>query len=61
MLDSLLICTVSTNSHTCDTIAYTASEVLGNELNMKAVGFIRKPLHILTFAIKNNVTSNLTQ
>jgi len=40
----LLIYNLSTNSHTGETMAYTASEVLGNERSMKAVVYIRKPL-----------------
>jgi len=41
LLYSLLKCNISTNSHTCDTMAYTASEVLGNELSVQAAGYIR--------------------
>jgi len=54
-----LICNFSTNSHTCETIAYSASEVLGNELNMKAVVYIRKPLRKSRWRKKNIIT--LTQ
>ena len=46
MLDSLLLCNLSTSSHTCETMAYTASEMLGNELNVRAVVYIHKPLHL---------------
>jgi len=45
MLDSVLICNVSNNSHTCETMTYAASEVPGNELNALAVVHIHKPLH----------------
>jgi len=44
MYDCLLICNLSTNSHICETMAYTASEVFGNELNVKTVVYIRKLL-----------------
>jgi len=40
----MLICKVRTNSHACETMAYTGSEVLGNELNVRAVGYLHKPL-----------------
>jgi hypothetical protein len=46
MLNSLLICNVSNNSHTCETIAYRASEGLGKELNVLAVVYIHKPLQL---------------
>jgi len=36
-----LICNLITNRHTCETTAWRASEVLGNELNMKAVVYFR--------------------
>jgi len=60
MLNSLLICNLINNSHTCEIMAYTASEMLGNELNVLAVVYIRKPLHLSVCGSKN-VTSNLTQ
>jgi hypothetical protein len=40
----MLICNESTNSHTCETIAYAASEVLGNELNVLTVVYMHKTL-----------------
>jgi len=40
----LLIGNITFNRHICETMAYTASEVLGNELNVKVVVYIRKLL-----------------
>jgi len=40
----LLLCNLSTYSHTCEAVAYTKTEVPGNELNVKAVVYIRKLL-----------------
>jgi hypothetical protein len=46
MLDSLLKCNVSNNRHTCETMPYRVSEVIGNELNVLAVVYIHKPLKL---------------
>jgi len=40
LLYIFLKCNVTTNSHTCETMAYTASAVLRNRLNVQAAGHI---------------------